>query len=421
MKTEHITDPRRAAELLSAGALVALPTETVYGLAGNALDSAAVEAIYAVKGRPAVKPLSLLVPDAEALERWCSPVPPAARALADAFWPGPLTLVLRSRGREAALVRAGGEGVGLRCPDHPLTLEVLRAGALPLAAPSANPSGAPSPKTAAEAAAYFDGKIAAVLDGGPCALGRESTVIDLDAAPFRVLRRGALDETALFAVLRDSLTLVGLTGGSGCGKTTALRVLAEMGALVLDADRIYHGLTRSDPALRREITERFGPVYTDGVLDRRRLAETVFADPEALAALNAVTHKYVLAEIDRRLTEHALAGGTLAAVDAVALVESGLGARAAFTVAVTAPAAARAARIALRDGLTPEQAGARIAAQKPDSWYEANCAFVLRNDAGKAAFEDKCRTFFTEVLTDYGGTGRRGEKGRQGPAQGPVL
>ena len=174
MRTEIITDRvGRAAEILRAGGLVAVPTETVYGLAGNGLDERAVREIYAVKGRPAVKALSLMVPDAAAMERWCEDVPPAAAWLAARFWPGPLTIVLRSGPLVPVIVRAGGATVALRCPDHPLTLALLREAGVPLAAPSANPSGAPSPKTAEEVLAYFDGRIPAVLDGGACGIGTE--------------------------------------------------------------------------------------------------------------------------------------------------------------------------------------------------------------------------------------------------------
>ena len=121
--TENIED---AAALIRAGGLVAVPTETVYGLAGNGLDEQAVQQIYEVKGRPAVKPLSLMVPDESAMERYCEAVPEAAYALARRFWPGPLTIVLRAKGEIPPIVLAGGETVGLRCPDHPLTLSLLR-------------------------------------------------------------------------------------------------------------------------------------------------------------------------------------------------------------------------------------------------------------------------------------------------------
>ena len=146
METKIITtELDEAARLLREGELVAVPTETVYGLAGNGLNVQAVEAIYEVKGRPAVKPLSLMVPDAETMDRYCEAVPPQAKALAARFWPGPLTIVLKAKELVPAIVRAGGETVGLRCPDHPMTLELLRRAELPFAAPSANPSGAESP------------------------------------------------------------------------------------------------------------------------------------------------------------------------------------------------------------------------------------------------------------------------------------
>ena len=401
MKTEILTDNiARAAELVNSGGLVAVPTETVYGLAGNALDDSAVERIYEVKGRPSVKPLSLMVPDEGAIKRYCENVPRAAYALAEKFWPGPLTIILKSKKLEAELVRAGGGSIGLRCPDHPLTLELLRAAGVPLAAPSANPSGLPSPKTAAEVASYFEGKIDAILDGGPCGIGRESTILDMSATPYRIVRQGALPERELFDALRDSVTLIGITGGSGCGKTTALNVLAERGALILDADALYHDLTVSDADMRAELTARFGDIYNGTALDRRKLAAVVFSDPEALAELNAITHKYVLSEIDRRLTAHALNGGTLAAVDAIALIECGLGARTSMNIAVTAPEADRVRRIALRDGISEEAARARVAAQKPDEWFEKNCDHVLRNGGDRVTFEKSCRIFFTEVLNN---------------------
>lgn len=176
-------DLEAAADCIRRGALVGVPTETVYGLAGNGLDVAAVSAIYEVKGRPEVKPLSLMVAGAEAMAQYCQEIPEAAYALANQFWPGPLTLILPSRDCIPEIVRAGGATVGLRCPQHTMTLELIRRAGCPLAAPSANPSGAPSPKTAQQVLDYFDGSIAGVVDGGACALGLESTILDLSQTP----------------------------------------------------------------------------------------------------------------------------------------------------------------------------------------------------------------------------------------------
>ena len=202
MKTQRITtEIAQAADAIRAGQLVAVPTETVYGLAGNGLDPKAVAQIYEVKGRPSVKPLSLMVHDASAMARYCDPVPQAAHTLAEAFWPGPLTIVLRAKACVPEIVRAGGQTVGLRCPDHPATLALIEAAQLPLAAPSANPSGAPSPKTADDVLAYFDGQIAAVIDGGPCGIGRESTLVDLSCTPYRILRAAAVPDDAVWDAL----------------------------------------------------------------------------------------------------------------------------------------------------------------------------------------------------------------------------
>ena len=183
-----------AADVFLRGGLVAVPTETVYGLAGNGLDAKAIAKIYEAKGRPAAKPISLLVPNMAAVEMVCPGIPGPARLLAEAFWPGPLTIVLPSRGSVPDILRAGGDTVGVRCPDHPRTLEFLRLAGVPAAAPSANISGMPSPKSAGDVLAYFDGKIDCVIDGGACTLGVESTIVLLAGGGYRILRQGALPE-----------------------------------------------------------------------------------------------------------------------------------------------------------------------------------------------------------------------------------
>ena len=167
MKTEIIGKDRlgAAASLIASGELVAVPTETVYGLACSALNAEAVERVYEVKGRPEVKPLSLMIHKGAAVTRYCENVPRQARVLMDRFWPGPLTIVLRSKDIVPDIVRAGGDTVALRCPDHPMTQAMLKKAKLPFAAPSANPSGGKSPVTAQEVLDYFDGRITAVVDG----------------------------------------------------------------------------------------------------------------------------------------------------------------------------------------------------------------------------------------------------------------
>jgi L-threonylcarbamoyladenylate synthase len=203
MKTIVITDDdlSYAVEVFLRGGLVAVPTDTVYGLAGNGLDADVVAKIYEVKGRPAVKPLILLVPDLRAAETVCAIIPETARLLADTFWPGALTIVLPRRDTVPDIVTAGGDTIGIRCPNHSKTLEFLRLTGIPAAAPSANISGMPSPKSAEDVLAYFDGKIDCVIDGGNCKLGFESTIVSLAAEKYKILRQGALPEDDIQRVL----------------------------------------------------------------------------------------------------------------------------------------------------------------------------------------------------------------------------
>jgi len=198
----------RAASILCAGGLVALPTETVYGLAADGLNPAAVARIFAAKGRPADNPLILHLADIDALAAIVEPPPQLACALAEAFWPGPLTLVLRRRAIVPDIVSAGLETVAVRVPAHPVALAILRACKRPLAAPSANRSGRPSPTCAAHVLLDLDGRLDLVVDGGPTDFGIESTVLDLsdvgdgveglEVAPL-LLRQGAISREVIEA------------------------------------------------------------------------------------------------------------------------------------------------------------------------------------------------------------------------------
>lgn len=196
MKTVIISDGdiSYAAELITSGKLVAVPTETVYGLSADGLCESAVEEIYNVKGRPETKPISLLVSDMNSAEDFCKDIPKEAYVLADKFWPGPLTMILFKKDIVPNIVTAGGKTVGVRCPAHPLTLELLKKCKRPLATPSANISGQPSPKSVADVAQYFDGKIPCIVDGGACSVGIESTIVDMTCIPPKILRHGGLSQ-----------------------------------------------------------------------------------------------------------------------------------------------------------------------------------------------------------------------------------
>ncbi len=401
MKTERITDNiARAGAIIAAGGLVAVPTETVYGLAGNGLDTAAVEKIYEVKGRPARKPLSLMVPGAEALGEYGANVPTGAYILAERFWPGPVTIVVKAKAGIPDAVLAGGETVGLRCPDQVKTLELLKTCGVPLAAPSANPSGAESPKSAEEVLAYFDGTIDAVIDGGICGIGRESTLVDMTVSPYRILREGAVPEGDICRALIDSLKIIGITGGTGCGKTTALNVLQDMGALVLDADAVYHELCRDSREMLEKINARFPGSVEDGVLRRKKLGAVVFSDAQALEDLRNITDAYVEKEIDRRLAAHAAAGGKFAAVDAINLLDTKLAEYLIASVGITAPEELRVQRLVARDNISQEYALMRIRAQHPEEWFRENCDCTIRNDSTQEAYRRKCEETFERLLKE---------------------
>ena len=193
-----------AAAVLREGGLVAFPTETVYGLGANGLDPEAVEHIFQAKGRPQDNPLILHVPDDSWLDRYCQDIPPTAYELTRRFWPGPLTLILPRRGIVPDVVTAGMDTVGMRCPDHPVTRAILELADVPVAAPSANTSGKPSPTTAAHVLADMDGKIDAVVDGGPCSVGVESTIVDLTEEIPTILRPGYISLEMVQAVLGEA-------------------------------------------------------------------------------------------------------------------------------------------------------------------------------------------------------------------------
>ncbi|HMY19291.1 MAG TPA: L-threonylcarbamoyladenylate synthase, partial [Polyangium sp.] len=191
----------RAVVLLQSGSVVAIPTETVYGLAARADDSAAVRRIFEAKGRPSTNPLIVHVADIDAAKALALEFPPAAERLADAFWPGPLTLVLKRRaGMVAEEVVAGGQTVAVRVPASPATRVLLEATRLPLAAPSANRSMSISPTTAEHVVKSLAGRIPLVIDAGPCSHGIESTIVDVTREPAVLLRPGAVSLDALNAV-----------------------------------------------------------------------------------------------------------------------------------------------------------------------------------------------------------------------------
>lgn len=269
----------RLAAVLRRGGLVAIPTETVYGLAGHALDAAACRAIFRAKGRPAHDPLIVHVPDlahAEELAEFNE----AARRVARAFWPGPLTLVLPKKDCVPGIVTSGGSTVALRSPAHPLARRLLRLSGVPLAAPSANPFSYISPTSAEHVRQGLGSRIAHILDGGECAIGVESTVLDLTrpARP-RILRPGAISAEQLENVLKTKVTRVRHAGRRGS------RMLAP-GLL----DRHYSPRTPLRVTTRPDLSEK----NTAVILLRRPAGKEI-------AGVYWLSRRGALAEIARNL------------------------------------------------------------------------------------------------------------------------
>ena len=192
-----------AAKIIQDGGLVALPTETVYGLGANGLNPMAVDKIYEVKGRPKDNPMILHVTGMEQVETLCHNIPDNAYALAKKFWPGPLTMILPAKDHIPKRTTGGLSTVAVRCPDNAVTREIIRLSGVPIAAPSANISGKPSTTTAEHVLHDHNGKIAAVVDGGACRVGVESTIVDLTEERPRLLRPGGVTPEELISVLGD--------------------------------------------------------------------------------------------------------------------------------------------------------------------------------------------------------------------------
>lgn len=203
LNAENERDILTAGKIIASGGLVAFPTETVYGLGADALNPEAVARIFTAKGRPQDNPLIVHIADISQLDGLAREIPETAKKLAGLFWPGPFTMVLKKRINVPGATTAGLDTVAVRCPKNKAALALIKAAGAPIAAPSANRSGKPSPTKAAHVKADMDGRVDAILDGGDCEIGLESTVIDLTCSPARLLRPGGIGADALKAALGD--------------------------------------------------------------------------------------------------------------------------------------------------------------------------------------------------------------------------
>jgi len=275
----------RAAAALRAGELVAFPTETVYGLGADATNAAAVARIFAAKGRPADHPLIVHLPGPSHLERWASEIPDAAYRLAAAFWPGPLTLILKRQPGVIDLITGAQDTVGLRMPNHPLALQLLNEFGGGVAAPSANRFGHVSPTTADHVRDELGAAVSMVLDGGPCDVGIESTILDLSSTTPRILRPGMLDAARLGEVLGE-VPLLGANAGaprvsgsleSHYAPTTPLRLVAEAEFDVALRDALRQGLSVVAMAPRASAASHPKLYWQTSSTDPSRYAHDLYA------------------------------------------------------------------------------------------------------------------------------------------------
>ena len=521
-----------AAEIIKKGGLVAIPTETVYGLAADALSPNAVTQIFKAKGRPSDNPLIVHISDISQADRLAKKLPDSFFKLADRFWPGPLTMIVEKSDLVPKTTSGGLDTVAIRMPDSLITREIISASGCPLAAPSANISGSPSPTTARHVKNDMQGKIDMIVDGGECAVGVESTVITLVGDIPMILRPGGItkeqlelvigrvdihpavvgelksDEQAtspgmkykhyapktqvvildcdkkdyikfillnkdnnigalcfdgdekyipvphvcygseeddlsqaaeLFAALREcdgmnvdivyarmphrdgvglavynrliraaahkivkpSLPfIVGLTGGSGAGKTTVSQAFAQNGFFAVDADGAAREVVRPGSSTLKALAEAFsdGIINPDGSLNRKALADRAFADKKSTEILNSITHPAIVSLIFDKIRE---SGAKFVLIDAPQLFESGLNEVCDLTVGVTADRAVRLTRIMRRDGIDRAAAEKRIDAANSDEFFIKNCDKILVNNGQQS-----------EALTQAENIARDALKGR---------
>lgn len=276
-----VTVLAEAAELLRQGELVAFPTETVYGLGANGLNDAAVKRIFQAKGRPSDNPLILHIAAADRIYELAAAVPASARALVERYWPGPLTVVVERQGHVPDAVTGGLNTVAVRLPSSPVARELIRLAGVPVAAPSANTSGRPSPTTAQAVLADLDGKIAAVIDAGPCDIGVESTVIDCTTPVPTLLRPGGITYEMLIAVLGDIEIDPALAGSKAAPKSPGMKYThyAPIAPMIL----IEAEPARSAGLLNYEINKALAAGKTVGAIVSAELADSL--PPAAVTAV----------------------------------------------------------------------------------------------------------------------------------------
>ena len=517
MKTVRLSDKidgiNAAAEILKADGIVAMPTETVYGLAASAYSNTAISKVFAAKGRPQDNPLIVHISDIDMIKDVVSEFSSKARDLAEKFWPGPLTMILPKGDKVCDSVSRGLSTVAVRLPENEVARELIRVSGLPLAAPSANLSGSPSPTTASHVITDLDGKIDAVIMSGDCTVGVESTVVSLCTAPPRLLRPGFItaeelkevlpdlvidkavleelregekaaspgmmykhyspktevflvegseeafvsfanskensaaicfsEETDkikiktlslgsknsaedhaknLFSLLRECDGLgvstiyihapsksgvglavynrlvraagfkviklkhiIGLTGPTGSGKTSACTVAEKLGYKVINCDKVAREATNKENVLAALINAFGEDITENGKLNRKALAQKAFANEASTELLNETILPFIVEMINEQINA---ASQDKILLDAPTLYESGADSICSSVVAVLSSRENRKKRILARDNLTNEAAELRLNAGKSDDFYKERTDSIIYNDGAKAEFEE---------------------------------
>ncbi len=196
------------------------------------------------------------------------------------------------------------------------------------------------------------------------------------------------------------MKIIGITGGTGAGKTTALNELATLDFCIIDCDALYHRLLEEDVELLDELKRRFPPAFVSGQLDIKALGNIVFQNPDELAALNGITHRFVIREVKAELKQAETEGRVGGAIDAIALIESGLGRLCSAVVGIIAPTEERVRRIMIREGISRQYAESRVNAQQPDRFFRKNCDYILENSGSQEAFAKRSRALFLSILAE---------------------
>ena len=303
------SDFKEAAELLRAGKLVAFPTETVYGLGGNAYDSTASARIYAAKGRPSDNPLIVHISCFDELPPLVSDIPKEAKALADRFWPGPLTMIMNKSDIIPKETTGGLDTVAIRMPSHPIANKLIKEAGIPIAAPSANASGRPSTTKAEHVIGDLDGKIDMIIDGGSSDIGLESTIVDLTVKPALILRPGYITIEMLREVIPDieydKAVLKRIKDDTIVAKAPGMkyRHYAPKGELT-----IFEGDAKAVSShIYNEAKEKLESGYTVGILTSDELAKSY--ESLAIEKVNAVNPKLYIKDIGSRENEAEIAAG----------------------------------------------------------------------------------------------------------------